>query len=92
MDTNIGLELKEIVLNNKHFQRWVHGITEGTKKNYLYSLTGFYFATEKTPTEILEICKEEYSKPPWERKISDWFIKYDKYCVYGGTLLFYVGL
>ena len=73
-------EMKEIVLNDDHFQKWVHGIGKGTQKQYLYSLTGFCLATSKTPTELLEICKNDYSKPPWEREIDDWFIEYDHYC------------
>lgn len=83
MDTNNSMnfkEMKEIVSNDKHFKKWVHGISPGTKKNYLYSLTGFCVAINKTPTEILEICKKDYSKPPWERKIKDWFVDYDRYC------------
>lgn len=72
--------MKENVSNDEHFQRWVHGITEGTKKNYLYSLTAFCLAISKTPTEILEICRKDYSKPPWERNIGSWFIEYDNYC------------
>lgn len=80
-------EMKQVVLNDEHFQTWVHGVGEGTKKNYLYSLTGFCCATSKTPTELLEICKEEYSKPPWERNIRDWFRDYDKYCEETGMAL-----
>ena len=55
-------------------------ISSGTQKSYLYALTGFCVAINKTPTEILEICKEDYSKPPWERKIKEWFVDYDNYC------------
>lgn len=72
--------MKEIVSNDKYFKKWVHGIGEGTIKQYLYSLTGFCLATLKTPSELLDICKKDYSKPPWERKIDDWFIEYDQYC------------
>ena len=83
MDTNNSMtfkETKEIVLNDDHFQKWVHGIGKGTKRQYLYSLTGFCLATSHTPTELLEICKSDYSKPPWEREIGDWFMAYDHYC------------
>jgi integrase len=73
-------EMKEIVLNDDHFQKWIHGISKGTQKQYLYSLTGFCLATSKTPTELLEICKKDYTKPPWEREIGDWFIAFDQYC------------
>lgn len=83
MDTNNSMnfkEMKEIVSNDEHFQKWVHGISAGTHKNYLYSLSDFCVATSKTPTQLLEICKKDYSKPPWEREIDDWFIAFDNYC------------
>lgn len=83
MDTNNSMnfkEMKKIVSEDTYFKKWVHGISEGTKKNYLYSLTAFCLANSKTPTELLEICKEDYSKPPWEREIDDWFVEYDQYC------------
>ena len=56
-----------------------NGITEGTK-NYLLALTGFCFATLNTPAELLKICAGDYYKPPWDRKINDWFMDYDCYC------------
>jgi integrase len=83
MDTNNSMtykEMKEIVLNDDHFKKWVHGIGKGTQRQYLYSMTGFCLATSHTPTELLEICKSDYTKPPWERDIGDWFIEYDHYC------------
>jgi len=73
-------KFKQIVLNDDYFKRWAHGITAGTKKNYLLALTGFCFATSNTPSELLKICKGDYYKPPWDRKINDWFMDYDLYC------------
>lgn len=72
--------MKKIVSEDEYFQKWVYGISEGTKYQYLYALAGFCLAISKSPSEILVICKEDYSKPPWERKINDWFIEYDKFC------------
>ena len=83
MDRNNNMnfkQMKEVVLNDKYFQKWVHGLGEPTQESYLISLSGFCLANSKTPTELLEICKVDYSKPPWERDIDDWFIEFDKYC------------
>ena len=83
MDRNNSMnfkQMKEVVLNDKYFQKWVHGLGEPTQESYLISLSGFCLAISKTPTELLEICKVDYSKPPWERNIDDWFIEFDKYC------------
>lgn len=79
--------MREIVSNDKHFQRWIDGLGKGTQRNYLYSMAGFCLVTGKLPTELLKICKEDYSKPPWEREINDWFSKYDKYCEDEGNSL-----
>ena len=90
MDTKINMNIKkmrEIVSKDKHFQRWIDGLGEGTQRSYLYSMAGFCLVTGKLPTELLEICKEDYSKPPWEREINDWFSKYDKYCEDEGNSL-----
>ena len=55
-------EMRKIVLNDKHFQRWINGIGDGTQKNYLYSMAGFCLTTGKTPTKLLEICKKDYNQ------------------------------
>jgi integrase len=73
-------EIKENVLNDEYYKKWAHGISKGTQRQYMYSLAGFCMATSKTPTELLAICKKDYSKPPWERNIDDWFINYDQFC------------
>ncbi len=73
-------EMKQIVLDDGYFRKWAHGIDDGTKKNYHLALTGFCLATSKTPSELLKVCADDYHKPPWERKINDWFIDYDLYC------------
>lgn len=50
-------------------------------------MAGFCLTTGKTPTKLLEICKKDYTKPPWEREINTWFDNYAKYCEDEGNSL-----
>jgi integrase len=73
-------EMQEIVSKDKFFQVWVDAVSDGTMKLYRDSLATFCMAVSKTPTELLDVCKEDINKPPWEREMNNWFIEFDHYC------------
>lgn len=82
----IRIQLKETIdkiRDEDVVVKWLDGLAEGSKYNYLRDLAEFTKVTQKTPKELLDIAfKEEENRiPPWERSINEWFKAYEDHCV-----------
>lgn len=58
------VDMVNIISQDKYISKWIHGLDEGSKKQYLFSMADFCIALNKTPSKMLKICKSDYSKPP----------------------------
>lgn len=82
----IKVNLKDTIneiQTQKVVKKWMDGLSEGSKLNYLKALAEFVMITELTPQELLTIAykEEEERVPPWERTIDEWFAKYEEHCI-----------
>ena len=79
---NLKDTIKEIQ-DQKVVKKWMDGLSEGSKLNYLKALAEFVMITELNPQELLTIAykEEEERVPPWKRTIDEWFAKYEEHCI-----------